>query len=122
MGPRVLAVVLSLLFAFAGLVMVFFLTEGVNDVRCEEVYDDDEALEEALEDPDADCIEIGEPVQIAANVLGWPSVLAAFLALPLSIYFAATGRRGRLVAAAMVVALVLGGAAIGITYLDADVI
>lgn len=47
-----------------------------------------------------------------ALILGWPSAVAGFLVLPLAIYFAARGVRGRLVIGTAAVALALGGLSI----------
>jgi hypothetical protein len=109
-GWRVLAVVLALALAFACAVMVIAMVDIGGTPRC----DDPAGLEaEAQENPgeELECFDGSAAQKVATLVLGWPSGILAGIAALVALYFAATGRRGRLL-------LQLTGAAIGLGVLS----
>jgi hypothetical protein len=106
-GWRALGVVLALALAFACAVMVIAMADIGDSPRC----DDRAAIEaEALENPgeEIECFDGSSAQKVATLVLGWPSGILAGIAALVALYFAATGRRGRLLLQLTAVAIVLG--------------
>lgn len=101
-GWRILAVVLGVVFAFLAAVMVAVMIDIGDTPYC----DEPEALGAE------ECYGGSKAEKTIALILGWPSAVAGFLVLPLAIYFAARGVRGRLVIGTAAVALALGGLSI----------
>jgi membrane-associated PAP2 superfamily phosphatase len=108
-GPwRALGVVLALALAFASAVMIIAMADIGDTPRC----DDPAALEQERQETGDLVIECFEGSQTQKTVslgLGWPSGVIAGLAALLALYFAATGRRGRLLLQLTAAAIVLGG-------------
>jgi hypothetical protein len=106
----VLGVILALALAFACAVMIVAMSDIGSTPRC----DDPAAVaEEALENPgeEIECFDGSSAQKVATLVLGWPSGILAGIAALLAFFFAATGRRGRLL-------LQLTGAAIALGVLS----
>jgi hypothetical protein len=106
-GWRVLAVVLALALAFACAVMIAAMVDIGGTPRC----DDPEGVAQALLEGENECFDGSSAQKVATLVLGWPSGILAGIAALVALYFAATGRRGRLL-------LQLTGAAIALGVLS----
>jgi hypothetical protein len=108
-GPwRVLGVVLAIALAFAAAVMIIAMADIGDTPRC----DDQAALEQERQETGdlvIECFEGSQTQKTASLGLGWPSGVIAALAALLALYFAATGRRGRLLLQITAAAIVLGG-------------
>ncbi len=107
-GPwRALGVVLALALAFASAVMIIAMADIGDTPRC----DDEAAIQREVQESNAETVECfdGSQSQKTASLgLGWPSGVIAGLAALLALYFAATGRRGRLLFQLTAVAILLG--------------
>jgi hypothetical protein len=123
-GWRALAVVLALALAVASAVMVIAMVDIGDDKACDDVASDPELLAEfqrvggeCLGDlefqPDGDVVSSGSSAQRTITlVLGWPSGVLAGVAALVALFFAATGRQGRLMLLLTGAAIVLGGISI----------
>ena len=99
-GWRALGVLLALALAFAGAVMI---------VAMAEIADKPTGLEDCLSTPGCDEYFDGSSAQKAATlVLGFASGFFAAVGVLFSLYFAATGRRGRQLLWVVGVAIALG--------------
>ena len=108
-GWRALAVVLALALAFAGAVMIVAMID-IADTPLR-----DECERENIQAGEIVCDEHfkGSSEQKTASiVLGWPSGVLAGIAALLALYFAVTGRQGRLLIQLTVAAIFLGGISI----------
>jgi hypothetical protein len=106
-GWRVLAVVLALALAFACAVMVVAMVGIGDSPRC----DDPAGIEaEALENPgeDIECFDGSSAQKAITLILGWPSGILAGIAAVVALFFAASGRHGRLLLQLTAAAIVLG--------------
>ena len=104
-GWRALSVILFLALAFACAVMVIAMAD-IADTPIQE---------DCVPPPAGDCTEYfdGSSAQkVATLVLGFPSGVLAGIAALVAIYFAATGRRGRLLLQLTGAAIILGAASI----------
>ena len=90
-GWRALAVILFLALAFACAVMVIAMSDIGSTPTCEDVLSGKAALPS-----DNECFDGSTAQKTASLVLGWPSGVLAGIAALVAIFFAATGRRGRL--------------------------
>lgn len=108
-GWRILAVVLALALAFASAVLVVAMSEIGDTPPCEDVRSGEEPLP-----ADGECFDGSEGKKTVALVLGWPSAVLAGVAALLAIFFAATGRRGRLLMMLTGAAIALGGLSIAV--------
>jgi membrane-associated PAP2 superfamily phosphatase len=106
-GWRALAVLLALALAFACAVMVIAMADIGSTPRC----DDPGALAEALAEGEDECFDGSSAQKTATLVLGWPSGVLAGIAALVALFFAFTGRSGRLL-------LQLTGAAIALGVLS----
>lgn len=103
-GWRALAVVLALALAFACAVMVIAMADIGGTPRC----DDPEALAKALAEGETECFDGSSAQKAATLILGWPSGILAGIAAVVALFFAATGRHGRLLLQLTGAAIVLG--------------
>ena len=103
-GWRVLAVVLALALAFSCAVMVIAMSDIGSTPRC----DDPAAIAEALLEGEDECFDGSSAQKTATLVLGWPSGVLAGIAALVALYFAGTGRNGRLLLQLTGAALALG--------------
>jgi membrane-associated PAP2 superfamily phosphatase len=104
-GWRALAVVLALALAFACAVMVIAMAD-ISDTPIQK---------DCVTPPAGSCTEYfdGSSAQKTATlVLGWPSGVIAGIAALVALFFAATGRQGRLLLQLTGAAIVLGAASI----------
>ncbi len=104
-GWRALSVILFLALAFACAVMVIAMAD-IADTPIEE---------DCFPPPAGDCTEYfdGSSAQKTITlVLGWPSGILAGIAALVALYFAATGRRGRLLLQLTGAAIALGAISI----------
>ncbi len=106
-GWRVLGVVLALALAFACAVMVIAMSDIGSTPTCDQVLSGDEPVPS-----DGECFDGSSGQKTASVVLGWPSGVIAGIAALVALYFAATGRSGRLLMQLTGVAIVLGAASI----------
>jgi hypothetical protein len=102
-GARVLVVIVALLFAFAGAVMIAVSLDLAEGPRCEQVLAGEEPPDE-----EGECLDASKNAQTISVVLTFLSGIAAAVVLLAGIFFAVTGRGGRLVAIAAGAAIVLG--------------
>jgi hypothetical protein len=103
----VLAVLLALALAFACAVMVIAMADIGGTPRC----DDPAAIEAERQENPGEVIECfdGSSAQKAITlILGWPSGILAGIAALVALFFAATGRHGRLLLQLTGAAIVLG--------------
>ncbi len=107
-GRRALAVVLALALAFACAVMVVAMTEIADTTPCEEV------TSTADLNAEGECFDGSSTQKTISLVLGWPSAVLAGVAVLIALFFAATGRQGRLLLTLTGAAIVLGGLSIAI--------
>jgi hypothetical protein len=103
-GWRALAVVLALALAFACAVMVIAMADIGGTPRC----DDREAIAEALAEGETECFDGSSAQKAATLILGWPSGILAGIAALVALFFAATGRHGRLLLQLTGASIVLG--------------
>ena len=108
-GWRALGVVLALALAFACAVMVIAMADIGDTPTCDDVLSGEAALPS-----DNECFDGSSGQKTASLVLGWPSGVIAGIAALFALYFAATGRRGRLLLQMVGVAIVLGALSIGV--------
>ena len=106
-GWRVLAVVLFLALAFACAVMVIAMSDIGSTPTCRDVLSGKASLPS-----DNECFDGSSAQKTASLVLGWPSGVLAGIAALIAIFFAATGRRGRLLVTVTGAAIVLGALSI----------
>ena len=106
-GWRALAVVLALALAFACAVMVVAMGEIADTTPCDEVRSTADLTDEG------ECFDGSSTQKTISLVLGWPSAVLAGIAVLIALYFAVTGRRGRLLLTVTGAAIVLGGLSIG---------
>ena len=99
-----LVVIVALLFAFAGAVMIAVSLDLADGPRCEQVLAGEEPPDE-----EGECLDASKSAQTISVVLTFLSGIAAAVVLIAGIFFAVTGRFGRLVAIAAGAAIVLGG-------------
>ena len=105
-GWRALAVLLALALAFACAVMVIAMSDIGQTPTC-----DDVKAGNALPH-DGECFDGSSTQKTISLVLGWPSGVLAGIAALVALFFAATGRRGRLLLQLTAAAIVLGGLSI----------
>ena len=103
-GWRVLAVILALALAFACAVMVIAMADIGGTPRC----NDPEGLAEAIAEGETECFDGSSAQKAITLILGWPSGILAGIAALLALFFAATGRQGRLLLQLTAAAIVLG--------------
>ena len=106
-GWRALAVILALALAFACAVMVIAMADIGSTPPCESIL----AGEEQVPD-DGECFDGSSAQKTASLVLGWPSGVLAGIAALVALFFAGTGRNGRLLLQLTGAAILLGGASI----------
>ena len=87
--------------------MVIAMSDIGSTPTCEDVLTGQAALPS-----DGECFDGSSTQKTISLILGWPSGVLAGLAALLAIYFAATGRRGRLVLQLTGAAVVLGALSI----------
>ena len=103
-GPRIIAVIVALVFLLAGAVMIVVSVDLGQGPRCEQVFSGEEPPDE-----DGECLNDSKTAQAVTVVLTFLSGIAAALTVLAAILFAVRGRGGRLIAIAAVAAIVLGG-------------
>ena len=103
-GWRALAVVLAFALAFACAVMVIAMADIGGTPRC----DDPEGIAQALAEGETECFDGSSAQKAATLILGWPSGILAGIAAVVALFFAATGRQGRLLLQLTGAAIVLG--------------
>ena len=103
-GWRALGVLLALALAFACAVMVIAMVDIGGTPRC----DDPAGIAEALAEGENECFDGSSTQKVLTLVLGWPSGILAGIAALVALYFAATGRRGRLLLQLTAAAIALG--------------
>jgi hypothetical protein len=103
-GWRVLAVVLALALAFACAVMVIAMADIGGTPRC----DDPEGIAQAVAEGETECFDGSSAQKAATLILGWPSGILAGIAAVMALFFAATGRQGRLLLQLTGASIVLG--------------
>jgi hypothetical protein len=106
-GWRALGVVLALALAFACAVMVIAMSEIGDTPTCDDILAGKAALP-----ADGECFDGSSGQKAASLVLGWPSGVLAGVAALVALYFAGTGRRGRLLLQLTGAAIALGAASI----------
>ena len=106
-GWRALGVVLALALAFACAVMIVAMADIGETPTCDDVLSGEAALPE-----DGECFDGSSTQKTISLILGWPSGVLAGIAALLALFFAATGRQGRLVLQLTGAAVVLGGLSI----------
>ncbi len=106
-GWRVLGVLLALALAFACAVMIVAMSDIGSTPTCEDVLSGAEALPS-----DGECFDGSSGKKTVSLILGWPSGILAGLAALMALYFAVTGRRGRLLLQLTGAAIALGAASI----------
>jgi hypothetical protein len=99
----VLVVIVAVLFAFAGAVMIAVSLDLAGGPRCEQVLAGEEPPDE-----EGECLDASKTAQTISVVSTFLSGIAAAVVLLGGIFFAVTGRGGRLVAIAAGAAIVLG--------------
>ena len=98
---RVLAVVLALALAFGAAVMIVLALNPDDTPRCEQFISGEVQ-------GGGECYDITETQQLIQNIFAIPAGVIGGIAALLALYFAATGRQGRLLVRLTVAALVLG--------------
>ena len=106
-GWRALAVILFLALAFACAVMVIAMSDIGSTPTCDDVLSGNAQLPS-----DNECFDGSSAQKTASLVLGWPSGVLAGIAALVAVFFAATGRRGRLLLTLTGAAIVLGALSI----------
>ena len=106
-GWRALAVILFLALAFACAVMVIAMSDIGSTPTCDDVLSGKAQLPS-----DNECFDGSSAQKTASLVLGWPSGVLAGIAALVAVFFAATGRRGRLLLTLTGAAIVLGALSI----------
>jgi hypothetical protein len=103
-GPRIVAVVVALIFLLAGAVMIVVSVDLGQGPRCEQVFSGEEPPDE-----NGECLNDSKTIQTLTVVLTFLSGIAAAAVVLTAILFAVRGRGARLVAIAAGAAVVLGG-------------
>lgn len=103
-GWRALAVLLALALAFAAAVMILLAVDLAEKPICADVGGAERATE--------DCFDVSAAQKTISTVLAWPAGILCAIAACVSLYFAATGRRGRLVLQVAGAAILLGALSI----------
>ena len=106
-GWRVLAVILFLALAFACAVMVIAMADIGDTPTCADVRSGAAPLPSDLE-----CFDGSSTQKTISLILGWPSGILAGIAALGALFFAITGRAGRLVLQLTAAAIVLGAASL----------
>ena len=106
-GWRALAVILGLALAFACAVMVIAMADIGSTPTCESILAGEEQVP-----ADGECFDGSSAQKTASLVLGWPSGVLAGIAALVALFFAGTGRHGRLLLQLTGAAILLGGASI----------
>ncbi len=106
-GWRALAVILFLALAFACAVMVIAMSDIGSTPTCRDVLAGKASLPS-----DNECFDGSSAQKTASLVFGWPSGVLAGIAALIAIFFAVTGRRGRLLVTLTGAAIVLGAISI----------
>lgn len=106
-GWRALGVVLALALAFACAVMIVAMGEIGDTPTCDDILSGEAALP-----ADGECFDGSSAQKTISLILGWPSGILAGIAALMALYFAATGRRGRLLLQLTGAAIVLGALSI----------
>jgi hypothetical protein len=106
-GWRALAVVLALALAFSCAVMVIAMADIGSTPTCKDVLSGQAALPS-----DGECFDGSSTQKTISLILGWPSGVLAGIAALVALFFAASGRQGRLLLQLTGAAIVLGGASI----------
>jgi len=101
-GWRALAVVLALVLAFGAAVMFVVAINPDDTPRCEQFASGEVG----------ECYDITETQQLIQNIFALPAAVLGALGALLALYFAATGRQGRLLVRLAGAAVVLGVAAV----------
>ena len=96
---------LALALAFACAVMVIAMVDIGETATC----DDPQGI---IESGKNECFDGSSGQKTASLILGWPSGVLAGIAALVALYFAATGRRGRLLLQLTGAAIVLGALSI----------
>jgi hypothetical protein len=104
-GWRALGVALALALAFASAVMIIAMLDIGDTPRCDD-------LAAIIAEQADECFDGSSAQKVITLVLGWPSGVLAAVAALLALYFAGTGRQGRLLIQATAAAIVLGGLSI----------
>jgi len=104
-GWRALAVVLALVLAFGAAVMFVVAINPDDTPRCEQFVSGEVA-------GGGECYDITETQQLIQNIFALPAAVLGALGALLALYFAATGRQGRLLVRLAGAAVVLGVAAV----------
>ncbi len=102
-----LAVVLALALAFACAVLVAAMADIGSTPTCDSVLSGEEPVPS-----DGECFDGSSGQKTASLVFGWPSAVLAGIGAVVALFFAATGRSGRLLLQLTAAAIVLGAAAI----------
>jgi hypothetical protein len=113
-GWRALAVVLALALAFACAVMVIAMADIGDTPTCDDLRQEiQESVQSGGPPPtDDECFDGSSGQKTASLILGWPSGVLAGIAALVALFFAATGRRGRLLLQLTGAAIVLGALSI----------
>ncbi len=106
-GWRALAVLLALALAFACAVMVIAMGDIGDTPTCDDVLSGEAELPS-----DNECFDGSSTQKTISLVLGWPSGVLAGIAALVALFFASTGRQGRLVLRLTGAAIVLGALSI----------
>lgn len=106
-GWRALGVVLALALAFACAVMVIAMSDIGSTPTCDDIF-----AGEAQIPADGECFDGSSGQKTASVVLGWPSGVLAGIAALVALFFAGTGRHGRLLLQLTGAAILLGAASI----------
>jgi membrane-associated PAP2 superfamily phosphatase len=104
-GWRALAVVLALVLAFGAAVMIVLALNPDDTPRCEQFLSGEVV-------GGGECYDITETQQLIQNIFAIPAGIIGAAAALLALFFAATGRQGRLLVRLTGVALVLGVGAV----------
>ena len=106
-GWRALGVVLALALAVACAVMIVAMVEISDTPTCDDVLSGAEPLPS-----EGECFDGSGGQKTVSLILGFPSGALAGLAALVALFFAATGRQGRLLLQLTGAAIVLGGLSI----------
>jgi hypothetical protein len=106
-GWRALAIILALALAFACAVMVIAMSDISSTPTCDDVR-------AGIEPPNdqGECFDGSSGQKTISLVLGWPSGILAGIAGLVALFFAATGRNGRLLLQLTGAAIALGALSI----------
>jgi hypothetical protein len=107
-GWRALAVVLALALAFACAVMIIAMVGIGDSPRCNDPAGIEAERQENPNDLTIDCFDGSSAQKALTLILGWPSGILAGIAALVALFFAATGRHGRLLLQLTGASIVLG--------------